>query len=70
MTTTRLLGDLYRITGRPGGVSRYPRAWYIGQFREFQFPRVHTRMISSEGCFSCEQIDLWKAREHELKNIP
>ena len=32
--------------GRPGGVSGYPRAWYIGQFREFESPRVHTRICS------------------------
>ena len=33
--------------GRPGGVSGYPRAWYrLGQFREFEPPRVHTRLNS------------------------
>ena len=37
----------------------------IGQFREFEPPRVHTR-INSWGAFSCAQIDSRKAREREL----
>ena len=37
----------------------------IGQFREFESPRVHTR-IKFVGTFSCAQIDLRKAREREL----
>ena len=36
-----------------------------GQFREFESPRVHTR-INSWGLLSCAQIDLRKAREREL----
>ena len=48
-TGLRILGVSY-ITGGPGGVSGYPRAWYIGQFREFESPRVHTR-INSWGLF-------------------
>ena len=35
-------------TARPGGVSGYPRAPGIGQFREFESPRVHTRINSWE----------------------
>ena len=31
---------------RPGGVSGYPRAWYIGQFREFEPRRVHALTFS------------------------
>ena len=40
----------------------------IGQFREFESPRVHTSTYSSKfvGNFSCAQIDLRKAREREL----
>ena len=34
------------LAGRPGGVSDHPRAWYISQFREFEPPRVHTRVNS------------------------
>ena len=37
----------------------------MGQFREFESPRVHTR-INSWGLFSCAQIDSRKAREREL----
>ena len=37
----------------------------IGQFREFESSRVHTRIISG-GTFSCAQFDLRKAREREL----
>ena len=52
--------------GRPGGVSRQvilePG---IGQFREFEPRRVHTR-INSWGRFSCAQNDLRKTREREL----
>ena len=40
----------------------------IGQFREFEPPRVHTR-INSWGLFSCAQIDLRKARERELATL-
>ena len=36
----------YIVAGRPGGVSGYPRACGIGQFREFEPRRVHTRIIS------------------------
>ena len=40
----------------------------IGQFREFEPRRVHTR-INSLGTFSCGQIDLQKARERELATL-
>ena len=40
----------------------------IGQFREFESPRVHTRM-NSWGLFSCAQNDLRKARERELATL-
>ena len=39
-----------------------------GQFREFEPPRVHTR-INSWGLFSCAQIDLRTARERELATL-
>ena len=31
---------------RPGGVSGFRRVWYLGQFREFESLRVHTRVNS------------------------
>ena len=37
----------------------------IGQFREFESLRVHTR-IKISGEFSCAQIDLRKTQEREL----
>ena len=40
----------------------------IGQFREFEPRRVHTR-INSLGLFSRGQIDLRKARERELATL-
>ena len=40
----------------------------IGQFREFESPRVHTR-INSWGLLSCAQIGLRKARECELATL-
>ena len=40
----------------------------IGQFREFELRRVHTR-INSLGLFSCAQIGLRKARERELATL-
>ena len=40
----------------------------IGQFREFEPRRVHTR-IKSVGPFSCAQFDLRKARERELATL-
>ena len=51
------------------GVSGYPRAWYKGQFREFEPRRVHARINSLELFFSCAQIDLRKARERELATL-
>ena len=39
----------------------------IGQFREFESPRVHTYKFV--GTFSCAQIDLLKARERELATL-
>ena len=39
----------------------------IGQLREFESPRVHTRIHWCIGTCSCAQIDYWrKAREREL----
>ena len=40
----------------------------IGQFREFESPRVHTS-YKFVGIFSCAQIDLQKARERELAKL-
>ena len=40
----------------------------IGQFREFDSPRVHTR-INSWGLFSCAQIELRKTRGRELATL-
>ena len=40
----------------------------VGQFREFESARVHTR-INSWVFFSCAQIDLRKARERELSTL-
>ena len=40
----------------------------IGQFREFESPRVHTR-IKFVGTCSRAQIDLRKARERELATL-
>ena len=39
----------------------------IGQFREFETPRVHSNKFV--GDFSCAQIDFRKAREHELATL-
>ena len=41
-----------RYTGRPGGVSGYPRAWYRSVFREFESPRVHTHWYKFVRTFS------------------
>ena len=43
----------------------------IGQFREFEPPRVHTRIYSYTFVWilSCGQIDLRKARERELATL-
>ena len=42
----------------------------IGQFREFEPRRVHTRCrINSLGLFLCPQIDLRKAREREFATL-
>ena len=38
----------------------------VGQFREFEPRRVHTRINSWELILVCAQIDLRKAREREL----
>ena len=62
-------GCVVIIHGRPGGVSGYPRAWCIGQFRDFEYPRVHICSYKLVGSFSCAQIDLRKARERELATL-
>ena len=41
----------------------------IGQFREFESPRVHANSYKFVGTFSCAQIDLWKERERELATL-
>ena len=40
----------------------------IGQFCEFESPRVHTR-INSWGLFLVHKIDLRKSRERELATL-
>ena len=54
--------------GRPGGVSGYPRAWY---YRSVSRVRVPPSAYSYKfiGTFSCEQIDLRKARERQLPTL-
>ena len=47
-------------TGRPGGVSSYPRTC-IDQFREFEPPRVHTRTrMNSWGIFLVHKLTCGK----------
>ena len=41
----------------------------IGQFREFEPPRVHTYAYKFVGTFSLAQIDLRKTRERELATL-
>ena len=41
----------------------------IGQFREFESPRVHTTSSVKFVGTSCAQIDLRKARERELATL-
>ena len=41
----------------------------IGQFREFESPRVHTHLYKFVGTFSCAQIDLRKTREREIATL-
>ena len=41
----------------------------IGQFREFEPPRVHTHSYKFVGIFLCAQIDLRIARERELATL-
>ena len=54
--------DSYQVitinTGRPGGVSGYLEPG-IGQFREFEPPRVHTR-INSWGLFLVNKLTCGK----------
>ena len=52
------------ITGRPGGVLGYPRAWY----RSVSCVRAPPSAYSYKfvAIFSCAQIDWQKAREREL----
>ena len=54
-------------TGRPGGVSGYPRAWY----RSVSLVRIPPGAYSYKivGTFSRAQIDLRKARERELATL-
>ena len=41
----------------------------LGQFREFESPRVHTTCINRWELFSCAQIDFRKTRERELATL-
>ena len=41
----------------------------IGQFREFESPRMHTHRIYSWGLFLVHKFDLRKARERELATL-
>ena len=61
-------GDRLYITHCPGGVSGCILEPGIDQFREFESPRVRTRIIF-RGTFSCALIDLRKARESELATL-
>ena len=58
---------MYNITGRPGGVSGYPRPWY----RSVSQARLPTSAYSCKfvGAFSCAQIGLRKAREREVATL-
>ena len=47
---------------------RLSSSLFIGQFREFESPRVDTG-TNSWGFFSCTQIDLRKTRERELATL-
>ena len=55
----QLFDSIIGRAGRPGGVSGYPRAWYIGQFREFEPRRVHTR-LNSLGLFLVHKLNCGK----------
>ena len=63
---------LYDIPGMISDTTVAPVAYQvilepgIGQLREFESPRVHTRIPYSLGLFSCTQVDLRKAREREI----
>ena len=46
-------------------VAGFPRAPVVGQLREFESPRVHTR-YEVVGTFFCAPIDSRKAQEREL----
>ena len=59
-----LYTEKVKYTGRPGGVAGSSCLLYIGEPREIESLRVHTR-INSYGFFSCAPIDSRKAREHE-----
>ena len=52
---------MYIGTGRPGGVSGYPRAWYRSVSGVRAPPSAYSYKFV--GTFSCGQIDLRKARE-------
>ena len=41
----------------------------MGQFREFESPRVHTRMYKLVGTFYFAQIHLRKVQERELATL-
>ena len=56
---------MWSHTGHPGGVAAYILVPAIGQFREFESPRVQY-LHKFVGTFSCAQIDSRKARKREL----
>ena len=59
------------ISGRPGGVSGYPRACgIIGQFREFEYPAsAYACKFVCWDFFTCAQMNLRKSRERELATL-
>ena len=61
------VGGGYVCTGRPRGVSGYHRAWYMSVSCARVPPSAC--MYKFVGNFSCAQIDLRKAREHEVASL-
>ena len=58
--------DRYTVTGRPGGVSGYPRAWYRSvscvRVSPSAYPYTFVRTLS-------RVLDLQQARERELATL-
>ena len=55
------------VTGRPGGVSGYPPAWYRSVSRVRAPPSAYSYKFV--GTLTCAQIDLRKAPERELATL-